>query len=351
MSDEVFEPLAKEEVIKAVERRGPARVPMVISKWWGEGLGEQYGDRLTEFNRFPDDAALLMINPMPIDVEKLPWWDADAAKGKAHDASFMLPDWKDLDELLDRLPDPLAPDLLDPVRRGVEQARAADRYILFGWWGLFFETPWGIRGMENLMTDYYLYPEQVHRLHDALCSHYVAVIERAAKELKPDGFFTSDDLGNQRQLMMRPDHFRELLKPYYRRVGQACRAGGMHFWLHSCGNNTEALDDLIEIGLDVFHPVQKHTMDEVAVAERFGDRLTFLVGFDVQHILQECPPDEVRQEVRHLIDTFDRPDGGMCLAAGNGIVSGTPFENIEAFLDEGVRYGATHRQASPAGWS
>jgi len=34
----------------------------------------------------------------------------------------------------------------------------------------------------------------------------------------------------------------------------------------------------------------------------------------------------------------------MCIAAGNGIVAGTPFENIAAFLDEAVRYGQTHRQ-------
>ena len=33
----------------------------------------------------------------------------------------------------------------------------------------------------------------------------------------------------------------------------------------------------------------------------------------------------------------------MCIAAGNGIVSGTPFENIDAFLDEAVRYGTEHR--------
>lgn len=34
-----------------------------------------------------------------------------------------------------------------------------------------------------------------------------------------------------------------------------------------------------------------------------------------------------------------------CLAAGNGIVSGTPFENIDAFLDEAVTYGSIHRQS------
>ena len=53
--------------------------------------------------------------------------------------------------------------------------------------------------------------------------------------------------------------------------------------------------------------------------------------------VQEATPDGVRQEVRHLIDTFDRPEGGLCLSAGN------PFENIEAFLDEALRYGDEHR--------
>ncbi|MCD6505729.1 hypothetical protein J7M22_03795 [Candidatus Poribacteria bacterium] len=132
-------------------------------------------------------------------------------------------------------------------------------------------------------------------------------------------------------------------KPYYARVGALLKKHGVHWWLHSCGNNTEVLEDLIEVGVDVFHPVQKGTMDEVSVARKFGDRLSFLVGIDVQHILQERNPEGVREEVRYLIDLFDRPEGGMCIAAGNGIVAGTPFENIRAFLDEAMRYGIEHR--------
>jgi uroporphyrinogen decarboxylase len=80
------------------------------------------------------------------------------------------------------------------------------------------------------------------------------------------------------------------------------------------------------------------------VAREYGDRLTFLAGIDVQHTLQEKDPDGIREEVRFLIDTFDRPDGGMAIAAGNGIVAGTPFENIRAFLDEAVVYGTAHRR-------
>lgn len=129
-------------------------------------------------------------------------------------------------------------------------------------------------------------------------------------------------------------------------MGEALKELDMDWWLHSCGNNTEIMNDLIEAGVDIFHPVQKGTMDEISVAREFGDKLSFLAGIDVQHVLQEKDPEGVREEVRFLMDTFDRPDGGMCIAAGNGIVSGTPMENIEAFLEEAYRYGVTHREKS-----
>ncbi|MBN1976407.1 MAG: hypothetical protein JW918_03300 [Anaerolineae bacterium] len=199
--------------------------------------------------------------------------------------------------------------------------------------------------MTNMLMDYHLAPEQVHRLNDARCNLYCGYIRRAIRELRPDGFWTSDDLGHQTQPFMRPQTSREFIKPYYVRVGEAPKERDIHWWLHSCGNNTPLPGDLAEAGVGVFLPVQKGTMDEVAVAREFGDRLTFLAGIDVQHTLQERDPAGVRQEVRFPIDTFDRPGGGLCVAAGNGIVAGTPLENIESFLDEAVRYGAQHRQA------
>jgi uroporphyrinogen decarboxylase len=117
----------------------------------------------------------------------------------------------------------------------------------------------------------------------------------------------------------------------------------MHWWLHSCGNNDPLMDMLIDSGVTVFHPVQKGTMNERETAERYGGRITFLAGIDVQHVLRENDPQGVRREVRFLVDTFGRSDGGLCLAAGNGIVAGTPFENIRAFLDEALEYGSGAR--------
>lgn len=342
MFNENFPPLPRAEVIKAVERRAPARVPLVRARWWGEGLEAQYGARLQVLERYPEDAAMFLIEPLRYDQMGLSWqFDTSGA----HDSQHILDSWEQLDEFLAHFPDPRTDPQLAWAAAEAERARAEDRYVLFGWWRLFFERPWQIRGMQNLLTDYYLEPEQVHHLHSALCDLYCAYLDYAVQIVQPDGFWTSDDLGHQTQLFMRPSTFRRLIKPYYLRFGKTIRAHGLHWWLHSCGNNTEVLDDLIEAGVHVFHPVQKGTMDEARIARDYGDRLTFLAGLDVQHVLQEADPDGVRAEVRHLIDLFDRPDGGMCIAAGNGIVSGTPFENIEAFLDEALHYGTCHRAA------
>jgi uroporphyrinogen decarboxylase len=337
----VYDSLSRAEVIKAIERQKPSRIPLVRAKWWGEGLETQYGDRLREFDRYPEDVAWVFLES-PVEPEQMGLsWKWDASGG--HDAVCVLDEWSKLDEFIAKLPQPETDARLDALHAKAEQAHQNDQYLLFGWWRLFFEKPWSLRGMQNLMVDYYAAPDNVHRLHTALCEVYCAYIRYAQAHFRPDGFWTSDDLGHQTGPMMSPKIFHQFLYPYYQRVGETLRQTNMHFWLHSCGDNTLLLPDLIDAGVTVFHPVQKHTMDEKAVAAQFGDHLTFLAGLDVQHTLQEKTPEGVREEVRFLIDTFDRPDGGMCLAAGNGIVAGTPFENIAAFLDEAVHYGKQHR--------
>jgi uroporphyrinogen decarboxylase len=334
-------PLPREEVIKAVERRNPSRVPLIMTKWWGEGLVDQYGDRLKEFDRIATDAAMLWLNPVDFREMGLSW---QIKSGAGHDSTAVVDEWSKLDEFIEKLPDPETCAQFDALAEKAERCRKRDMYVIFGWWQMFFERPWSIRGMQNLLTDYYADSENIHRLNNALCDLYCGYLDRAARDIEPDGFFTSDDLGHQTNSFISAEIFDAMIKPYYMRIGRTVREKNFHWWLHSCGDNTPLMPALIDSGLDVFHPVQKGTMDEEAVAREFGDRLSFLAGIDVQHVLQEKDPEGIREEVRFLIDTFDRPDGGLCLAAGNGIVSGTPIENIRAFLEEAVEYGSAHRQ-------
>jgi len=108
---------------------------------------------------------------------------------------------------------------------------------------------------------------------------------------------------------------------------------------YPCGNIKPFIPDLIEIGLDVLHPIQKYTMDEKEIAENFGKDICILAGMDVQYTIPFGNPEDVRKEIRFLFDTYFRKEGRLMLTAGNGMTKDTPYENLKAFLDEALIYG------------
>lgn len=188
--------------------------------------------------------------------------------------------------------------------------------------------------------DFYLYPEEIHRLLRKITDFYLVVIERSKNECQLDGIIISDDIGTQTGPFFSLDIFETFFKPYYKELIDKAHACGMHFWLHSCGNIEAFIPHLIEIGLDVLHPIQKYTMDEKRIADQFGNDICIWAGFDVQQIIPYGTPEDVRKEVRFMIDTYYRPEGRLILTAGNGITKDTPIESYEALLDESFYYGS-----------
>lgn len=59
----------------------------------------------------------------------------------------------------------------------------------------------------------------------------------------------------------------------------------------------------------------------------------------VRQLISDGTPDEVRREVRYLIDTYARKDGRFMFALGNGTTPDTPPESLEALLNELFTYG------------
>ena len=248
------------------------------------------------------------------DFSWLPYPNPGEQAQSGLDATVALDDWSKLDEVLAHFPTADFPALLEwmPAPDG--------RYRLGHWWFWLFERHWQLRGMVNALTDYYEYPAETHRFFQALTDFYSEVITRCATETPVDGFWLSDDLGTQHSGFFSPDIFREFFKPYYRQLFDTCHRHGLHTWLHTCGCVREFIPDWIDAGLEVLHPIQKHTMDEREIAREFGNRLTMFIGLDVQQVIPWGTPDDVRAEVRYLLDTCWQPGKGRCIiTAGNGI--------------------------------
>ncbi len=338
-----YRPLSAAEVKSVIAGKGAAsRVPVLLHFWvHPEAFGERERRVLALLEQYPEDAQTIYL-PMP-DLYKAPpdapdfrWLNRDLppqAQSAALDARVGLPDWGELPEILEHFPRADYPGLLpyNPAPDG--------RYRLGYWWFCFFERHWSLRGMTNALMDFYTAPEAVHSLYSALCDFYEGVITRAASELHLDGVFTSDDLGTQTGGFFSPAIFREFFEPYYRRLIQRAHSLGLQFWLHMCGDVSEFLPYLVDLGLDVVHPIQKYAMDEVQIARTFGGRITFWAGFDVQQVIPFGTPDEVRAEVRHLVDTYWRPEGRFMLTAGNGVNGDCPLSSLEALFEESFAYG------------
>jgi hypothetical protein len=243
-----------------------------------------------------------------------------------------LKDWADWDALT-------IPDIREPHRwESLDGARevAGDKFLIGSGISLYERTHF-VRGLENVWMDIYLAPEKLGRLIDVLVEMNLYAIERyAAADV--DGFMFCDDWGLQHRLMISPASWRKIWKPRYERVYRAAHAAGLLTLLHSCGDITQIMDDLIEIGLDVIQMDQQENMGVELLGERFGGRITFWCPVDIQQTMVRGTLDEIRAYCRKLVQTLGRPEGGFIAQwYGDPVGAGHRAEAIEAMSEEFVR--------------
>lgn len=337
-------PLTREEMRQVIEGRGAARrVPLAIHPWIDTSI---FGNRKAEYDgtlaKYPCDIVKIPFNiprvfDAPDDDKSYRWlnFDNPFPENVALDAVTALNDWSMLPSVLSDFPSP-------NYRKLIPSSPPEDgRYRVGLWWYFLFERLWSIRGMENALCDFYESPEEIHTLFRALTDFYKVMLTRGRNELGLDAVWTSDDIGTQTGPFFSLSIFNEFFKPYYKELIEHCHSLGMHFWLHSCGNILPFIPELIDIGLDVLHPIQKYTMDEREVAAMYGGDICLWAGMDVQQTIPYGTPEDVRREVRFMFDTYRRADGRFVLAAGNNMTADTTLESLTALLDEAIKYGTS----------
>ncbi len=205
--------------------------------------------------------------------------------------------------------------------------------------GELFEAAWRLRGLENFLLDLIERPDWAHFLLDRLAD----LARRNAETLARAGIDVlalDDDVGMPTTMMISPTHWREFFKPRLATIIQAARAvkPDLRVLYHSDGYFEPIVGDLIDIGVNAINPLQPEHMDAVRIRRRFGYRLALWGTVGHQTTFSSATPDEVRQEVRHRIDTLGR--AGLILSPAYDIDEpDIPWENIAAFLEAVETYG------------
>ncbi|MHB1346792.1 MAG: uroporphyrinogen decarboxylase family protein [Candidatus Humimicrobiaceae bacterium] len=197
-----------------------------------------------------------------------------------------------------------------------------------------FERCWNLRGFEPFLMDLYINKSFAHRLLEKVTN---IQIQRVKNFLKICGkylsiFKISDDLCGQTAPFISPQSYMEMIMPYHKKyIEEIKKLTDAKVALHCCGNVRPLLPKLIEVGFDVVHPFQFSCpeMDPSILKKEFGKDLVFWGGIDVQKFLPNATPEEVKKEVRRIIDIM-HTGGGYIFSPSHNIQADIPPENLEA---------------------
>lgn len=211
--------------------------------------------------------------------------------------------------------------------------------------GGMFEGAWHIRGFPQLLEDFYINPKIAEAIFENRC---VANLERIENTLsrfntadddsKIDMVFFGDDMGTQEDLIFSVDMFRKFLKPRWKRMTELAHSYGAVAAIHSCGSVYHMIPELIEAGIDILNVVQisARNMEPEKLKREFGSDITFWGAIDVQTVLPKGAPQDVKKNVRRIIDIMGE-DGGYICSPTHVVQEDVSLENLVAFFEEALK--------------
>lgn len=206
------------------------------------------------------------------------------------------------------------------------------------------QTASQLRGYDKLFLDFSINPGIAHQFLDRLSatinSMYRQYMEAVGQYVQV--VVITDDQGTQNSLMVSPKMFREFIKPRLKSLIETIRStADVKVFMHCDGAITKIIPDLIEIGVDILNPIQtvvKGMEDTKELKEQFGAQISFHGGIDVQRVLPNYTPEQIRQEVKLRLNDLGK-NGGYIIAPCHNINVDIPLENTLAMFNTAKEFG------------
>jgi uroporphyrinogen decarboxylase len=206
-----------------------------------------------------------------------------------------------------------------------------------------FQTACDLRGTENFLVDMATHEGYALHLLDRI-SDTIAGLMRGYLEAGGEYFdmieLPGDDYAGNANLVISPAMFRTYIKPILKRLVETVKEfkPDLKVMLHSDGMIQKLLPDLIDIGVDVVHPLEPlPAMDLTGIKQSFGDKLCFLGGIDISHAMPGSLEDVVAEAKLRISQLA--PGGGYILAPSNHLQEDIPPENVAGLYAAAREFG------------
>ncbi len=202
---------------------------------------------------------------------------------------------------------------------------------------------YGTYGYVNYFQAYALSPEVMER-HFALQADLALRNNRAAARAYVEGQLPplcrlDHDMTDSRGTLVSLASLESLWFPHFARCLEPLLKTEVRLIWHCDGNVTEMVPRLLAVGLRGFQGFQYEDGVDYrricSMKTNDGQELLIIAGVSVSRTLPRGTPDDVRRELRWLVE--NGPRTGLFLACSSSVCPGVPWENI-ATLVEGLRY-------------
>ncbi len=317
--------MRRDEVFKAIDRTGPSYVPIYF------------------FNRDQDQSDIVAMEVQfhyqGPNRDRSEWgftWERlDETMGQP--SSYLIQDWGDLEKLA--VPDPADPERFRDVPEFTR--RYADRFRMAALGLSGFTTMWSLRGFDKLMLDLALEPDQVNRLADVVFGFEERLIAELPRyQFDAVAFF--DDWGTQEGMLISPQSWRRIFKPRYAHQFALAHRLGLRVYFHCCGQYLPIIPDLVEVGVDVLNISQPNLYDIQELGRRFGGQVCFICPVSYQTTSITGTREEIFDDVRVLVDSLGRLNGGLLGYVEEYHSIGMSESNYQACVDAFRTLGQYH---------
>ncbi|MDP7348649.1 MAG: uroporphyrinogen decarboxylase family protein, partial [Phycisphaeraceae bacterium] len=224
------------------------------------------------------------------------------------------------------LPDPHLPARWAQFDEQIRQH--ADRYVVGNAQYLCYDRLAFLLGTAETLEALLLHPAEVQELMDRIVAFELEIVDELAQR-GVHGIRFWDDVGGSTGTVMGPATWRAMFKERYARAFAHIRGKGLHVHWHSCGNCLDIMEDLVEVGAEVFSIGEPFMMGVAELAGRFGQRVCFECSPDNRLILSRANRDEINAAVDDLVWRLSSAAGGLILIAAPDNFDCVPTEAQE----------------------
>jgi uroporphyrinogen-III decarboxylase len=169
---------------------------------------------------------------------------------------------------------------------------------------------WCLRGFDRLMLDFAEAPAEVNALADIVFGFEEALI-RELPQHGFDGVAFFDDWGTQQGMLISPALWRSIFRPRYERQFKLAHSLGLAVYFHCCGQVSNIIPDMIDIGIDLLNLSQPNLYDIPDLGRRYGGRVCFVCPVSYQTTSITGTPDDISRDVALLVEHLGCFRGGL----------------------------------------